>query len=128
MKFLSDNTSSPREINAVDRGILELRSAVQNLHAQVDGLQRKMEEYGFTLMTVTLRSLSCTLSIRCTKKATAAVQQKQKTVALSHLRLRKELEGLLSKRLGSLDNLESSLLRVETAAGDIEVYHIPLFF
>lgn len=63
------------------------------------------------------------LHIRCKKKATAAVQQKHKTVALSHLRLRKELEDLLSKRLGSLDNLESTLLRVKASAGDIEVYY-----
>ncbi|KAG6876967.1 hypothetical protein C0993_011467 [Termitomyces sp. T159_Od127] len=101
VKFLSDNVSNHREINAVDRGILELRKFVQNLHAQVDGLQCKMDE--------------------CTKKATAAVEQKQRIVALSHLRLKKELEDLLSKRLGSLDNLESTLLRVEAAAGDIEI-------
>ncbi|KAG5724008.1 hypothetical protein E4T56_gene11238 [Termitomyces sp. T112] len=101
VKFLSDDPSESREINAIDRGILELRSAVQNLHAQVDGLQHKMEE--------------------CTKKATAAVQQKHKSVAMSHLRLRKELQDLLSKRLGSLDNLETTLLRVEASAGDIEI-------
>ncbi|KAG6878922.1 hypothetical protein C0992_006614 [Termitomyces sp. T32_za158] len=101
VKFLSDNISNPGGINAVDRGILELRSFVQRLHAQVGSLQSKMDE--------------------CTKKATAAIQRKQKTVALSHLRLRKELEDLLSKRLGSLDNLEKSLLLVEAAAGDIEI-------
>ncbi|KAG6918110.1 hypothetical protein DXG01_016297 [Tephrocybe rancida] len=101
VKFLSGDPSEQREINAVDRGILELRGAVQNLHAQVDGLQRKMDE--------------------CTHKASAALKEKYKTVALSHLRLRKELEDLLSKRLGSLDNLEATLLRVEAAAGDIEI-------
>ncbi|KAG5647289.1 hypothetical protein DXG03_000826 [Asterophora parasitica] len=101
VKFLTDDPFSPREINAADRGILELRSAVQNLHAQVDGLQGKMDE--------------------CTQKATLALQQKRKPIALSHLRLRKQLEDLLSKRLGSLDNLEATLLRVEAAAGDIEM-------
>ncbi|KAG6867035.1 hypothetical protein C0991_003953 [Blastosporella zonata] len=101
VKFLSDESSESQEINAVDKGILELRGAVQNIHAQVDELQRKMDE--------------------CTQKASAAVHQKRKPVALSHLRLRKELEDLLSKRLGSLDNLEATLLRVEAAAGDIEI-------
>ncbi|KAG6860404.1 hypothetical protein C0995_011523 [Termitomyces sp. Mi166 len=121
VKFLSDDLSDRPEINAVDRGIIELRSAVQNLHAQVDGLQRKMDEYdfyfdcSFTFIDVQL------LPTRCTKKAMAAVQQKHKTVAFSHLRLRKELGDLLSKRLGSLDNLESTLLRVEASAGDIEI-------
>ncbi|KAG6833685.1 hypothetical protein H0H87_002881 [Tephrocybe sp. NHM501043] len=106
VKFLSDDPSDSREINAVDRGILELRGAVQSLHVQVDGLQRKMDEKFW---------------VRCTQKASAAVQQKRKPIALSHLRLRKELEDLLSKRLGSLDNLEATLLRVEAAAGDIEI-------
>jgi len=101
IKFLVDDPSIPREINGADRGILELRGAVQNLHAQVDGLQHKMDE--------------------CTQKATAALQQKRKPVALSHIRLKKQLEDLLSKRLGSLNNLESTLLRVEAAAGDIEI-------
>ncbi|GLB34835.1 putative snf7 [Lyophyllum shimeji] len=101
IKFLADDLSAPREINGADRGILELRGAVQNLHAQVDELQHKMDE--------------------CTLKAAAALRQKQKAVALSHLRLKKQLEDLLSKRLGSLDNLESTLLRVEAAAGDIEI-------
>lgn len=31
------------EITAVDRGILELKSAVQNLHAQVEDIQRKVD-------------------------------------------------------------------------------------
>ncbi|KAG6851263.1 hypothetical protein H0H93_011699 [Arthromyces matolae] len=101
IKFLSNDPSEPREINAVDIGILELKTAVRNLHTQVEGLQSKMEE--------------------CTQKATAAVRQKHKAVAATHLRLKKELEDLLSKRLGSLSNLESTLLRVEAAAGDIEI-------
>ncbi|KAG5635861.1 hypothetical protein H0H81_009844 [Sphagnurus paluster] len=101
VKFIVDDPSAPREINAADRGILELRGAVANLHAQVEGLQTKMDE--------------------CTHKASAALQQKRKTVALSHLRLKKQLEDLLAKRLGSLDNLEATLLRVEAAAGDIEI-------
>jgi len=43
-------------------------------------------------------------------------------MALNHLRLRKQLEDLLSKRLGSLGTLESTLISVEAAAGDIEVF------
>ncbi|RDB21152.1 hypothetical protein Hypma_011738 [Hypsizygus marmoreus] len=101
VKFIMDDPSTPREINAADKGILELRSAVQNLHAQVNGLHHKMDE--------------------CTRKATDALRQKRKPVALSHLRLKKQLEDLLSKRLGSLSTLESTLIRVEAAAGDIEI-------
>ncbi|KAG6814537.1 hypothetical protein H0H92_000064 [Tricholoma furcatifolium] len=101
VKFLSDEASGSKDVNAIDTGILELKAAVQNLHLQVDGLQRKIDE--------------------CTQKASAAIQQKRKNIALSHLRLRKELEDLLSKRLSSLDNLEATLLRVEAAAGDVEI-------
>ena len=43
-------------------------------------------------------------------------------MALNHLRLRKQLEDLLSKRLGSLGTLESTLISVEASAGDIEVF------
>ena len=43
-------------------------------------------------------------------------------MALNHLRLRKQLEDLLSKRLSSLGTLESTLISVEAAAGDIEVF------
>jgi len=32
------------EITAVDRGILELKTAVENLHTQVDSIQRKLDE------------------------------------------------------------------------------------
>jgi hypothetical protein len=35
----------PHEINPIDRGILELKSAVENLYAQVDGLQHKIDEF-----------------------------------------------------------------------------------
>jgi len=100
IKFIADNVS-PHEISAIDRGILELKNAVQGLHAQVDGLQNKVDE--------------------CTRKASAALRQKRKPVALNYLRSRKELEELLSKRLGSLHTLESTLIHVEAAAGDIEI-------
>jgi charged multivesicular body protein 7 len=42
-------------------------------------------------------------------------------MALNYLRSRKQLEELSNKRLNSLNTLESTLLSVEAAAGDIEV-------
>lgn len=45
IKFLVNDKSPLHEINAVDRGILELKSAVDNLHAQVEGLQHKIDEW-----------------------------------------------------------------------------------
>jgi charged multivesicular body protein 7 len=43
IKFV-DASTERREITAVDRGILELKSAVENMRAQVDSLQQKIEE------------------------------------------------------------------------------------
>lgn len=58
------------------------------------------------------------------KKASTALRQKRKPVALSHLHAHKQLEGLLNKRLGSLHTLYST---VEIAAGDVKV-RIPFSF
>ncbi|KAJ7444910.1 Snf7-domain-containing protein [Mycena latifolia] len=102
IKFLdSANVTSVREITAVDRGILELKEAVQHLHLQVEEFQRKIDLYK--------------------QKASAALQQKHKPVALTYLRSRKQFEDLLHKRLGSLETLEATLISVETAAGDVEI-------
>ena len=61
------------------------------------------------------------LADSCTRKASSALQQKRKPLALSYIRSRKHLEDLLSKRLGSLGTLEGTLITVEAAAGDVEV-------
>lgn len=58
---------------------------------------------------------------RTTTRISAALRQQQKSVALAHLRFKKSLEEVLTKRLGALQNLESTLMSVEMAAGDIEV-------
>ena len=57
-----------------------------------------------------------------------ALRQQRKSIALAELRFKKHLEDLLSKRLGSLHNLESTLISVETAAGDVEVSSFSLFY
>jgi len=59
-----------------------------------------------------------------TPRISTALRQQQKSVALAHLRFKKSLEEVLTKRLGALQNLESTLMSVETAAGDIEVNYI----
>lgn len=58
---------------------------------------------------------------RRTRLASDALRQKRKETALTQLRARKQLEDVHKKRLGSLDLLEATLLRVETSAGDIDV-------
>lgn len=58
---------------------------------------------------------------RTTSNISNALRQQRKSIALAELRFKKHLDDLLSKRLGSLNNLESTLISVETAAGDVEV-------
>jgi charged multivesicular body protein 7 len=58
--------------------------------------------------------------LRTTSKISNALRQQRQSIALAELRFKKHLEDLLSKRLGSLHNLESTLISVETAAGDVE--------
>ncbi|KAF7338138.1 hypothetical protein MVEN_02038600 [Mycena venus] len=101
IKFIdTDIASASRDITGVDRGILELKEAVSHLQAQVTEFERKMDEY--------------------TQKASAALKQKHKPVALTYLRSRKQIEDVLQKRLGSLETLHATLISVETAAGDVE--------
>jgi hypothetical protein len=48
VKFFDVNASADaRKINAVDMGILELRTAIQNMHLQLDGIQNKIDELSF---------------------------------------------------------------------------------
>ncbi|KAI0293055.1 hypothetical protein BC826DRAFT_396972 [Russula brevipes] len=93
IKFV-DASGTP-EITAVDHGVLELKTAVANLSTQIDHITVKIDSYK--------------------SKATAAIRQQHKSLALSYLRSRKQLEDVLAQRLGSLNILQSTLLRVEGA-------------
>ncbi|KAG1782619.1 Snf7-domain-containing protein [Suillus placidus] len=99
IKFVT--ASHDREITAVDRGILQLKTAVRNLREQVDSIQNKIDQ--------------------TTSNISNALRQQRRSIALAELRFKKHLDDLLSKRLGSLHNLESTLISVETAAGDVEI-------
>ncbi|KAI0321646.1 Snf7-domain-containing protein [Amylostereum chailletii] len=101
IKFIDTDAPETPEITAVDRGILELKTAVANLQSQVDGIHQKIDA--------------------CTEKASTALRQKRKELALSYIRSRKHLSDLLTKRLGSLEVLQSTLIRVEASADDIQI-------
>lgn len=44
IKFVEQGTTETLEVTAVDSGLLALKTAVQKLQAQVDGLQRRIDE------------------------------------------------------------------------------------
>lgn len=62
-----------------------------------------------------------------TTKVTDHLKRNQKDLAKSYLRSRRALEELLHKRVDSLATIQTVLLKIETAAGDIEVRLLPLF-
>ena len=57
---------------------------------------------------------------RCQAKAKAALGR-SKEVAVSHLRSKRALDEVLVKRLGSREQLESVVLRIDQARSDVEV-------
>lgn len=116
--FDKDAAPETRKITAVDAGILELKTAVANLHSQVDGIAQRKEQWVTHSLSHRPRTHAAS---RCTEKAAEAVKRNQRNIALSYLRTRKQLEELLERRLSSLANLEGTLITVEAAAGDIEV-------
>lgn len=57
----------------------------------------------------------------CVQKAAGAVKLKQNEAAIGFLRLKKLHQDTLQKRLISQQNLQTMLLQIENAAGDIQV-------
>lgn len=99
------STSPPSSISSVDRGVLEMSTTLLALTSQISELESKIAD----------RS----------SKAQEALRRGQKDIALSHLRSRKMFDELLLKRLGSLEVVQGVLVKVEMAAGDIEVrFHV----
>ncbi|KAK7693476.1 hypothetical protein QCA50_003044 [Cerrena zonata] len=101
IKFVDIRDFSEPEITVVDTGLLALKTAIQNLQSQLDILQTRIEQE--------------------TEKVSIALRRKQREVALSHLRTQKLLEDIVKKRASSLETLQATMLRVETAAGDVEI-------
>ncbi|KAI1795886.1 Snf7-domain-containing protein [Ganoderma leucocontextum] len=101
IKFVDEGTAQMSEVTTVDTGILALKTSVEKLQAQIDNIQHRIDH--------------------TTRQISDALRQKRKEIAMTRLRARKQLEEVLKKRLSSLELLHSTLLRVETSAGDIEI-------
>ena len=61
------------------------------------------------------------LTSRCQQKAKHHLSLSQKSIALSHLKSKKQLEDLLLKRIGATQQLEAVLRSIDQAKGDIEI-------
>ncbi len=84
-------------------------------------LQRSTRKFGALFHRRSTYLTHRRLIFRHKAKAANAIRQQHKSLALSYLRSRKQLEDVLTQRLGSLEILQSTLLRVEAAAEDIRV-------
>ncbi|CAE6516638.1 unnamed protein product [Rhizoctonia solani] len=101
IKFVEEGSSGREGITSVDKGILEMSVTLAKLQEQVDEIQKRIEER--------------------VEKINTLLHKKQKELALSMLRSRKELEALLKLRLGALETVQTALMKIETAAGDIAI-------
>ncbi|CAE6486246.1 unnamed protein product [Rhizoctonia solani] len=101
IKFVEEGSFEREGITSVDKGILEMSVTSVKLQEQVDEIQKRIEERA--------------------EKINILLRKKQKELALSMLRSRKELEALLKLRLGALETVQTSLMKIETAAGDIAI-------
>ena len=124
---MDEHSSHSSEITAVDSGLLALKTSVQKLHVQIDHIQRRRDEW--VLPSTSWNSALLTTHGRLTRQISDALRQKRKDFAMTYLRNRKQHEDVLKKRLSSLELLQSTLLRVETSAGDIEVsVHVGMLY
>jgi len=101
IKFVEEGSSEHETITSVDKGVLEMATVAQRLQDQVDEIQKRIEERA--------------------EKINVMLRKKQNDMALSLLRSRKQLEALLKLRLGALETVQTALMKVETAAGDIAI-------
>ncbi|QRV85940.1 vacuolar-sorting protein SNF7 [Ceratobasidium sp. AG-Ba] len=101
IKFVEEGQSEHEAISNIDKGILEMSNTVNKLQEQVDEIHRRIEERA--------------------EKINAMLRKKQNDLALSLLRSRKQLESLLKLRLGALETVQTALMKVETAAGDVAI-------
>lgn len=90
-----------KNISSIDRGILELKTAVEKLEKQVEDINQRINEKS--------------------KKIMEYLRADSKEIAMTHLKSRKLYEDLLRKRLGALEVLQSTLIQVETAAQDLQI-------
>ena len=93
---------APRTVSEADRGVFSVREMHRKLTAQVDELEARVQQAHARIVQA-LR----------TKQPEAS--------AKAYLRTKKQLEELLTKRVGALETVHSLLLQMEQAVGDAEI-------
>ncbi|CAG8618532.1 2644_t:CDS:2 [Funneliformis mosseae] len=101
MRSKKEKYLSKLEFTKSDRGIICIKETSKKLRKQVEDVEIKMADLN--------------------KKITGYLIRKQKVQAKYSLRQKKNLELILSKRMGSLDAIEGVLLKIQGAASDTEI-------
>ncbi|KAH8923932.1 hypothetical protein BT69DRAFT_1333411 [Atractiella rhizophila] len=101
---LPSTSRATEGISTEERGILELKQSSNNLTQQISDIEIRISQQ--------------------TAKIEKYLKAKQKSMALSYLRSRKQLEALLLKRTGTLETVTSVLLSIERATGDVEIMRV----
>ncbi|KAG9012072.1 hypothetical protein FRB95_013603 [Tulasnella sp. JGI-2019a] len=99
IKFIG--SSETEGITEVDKGILEMKATLRRLNDQINEIERQITEQ--------------------TTKIKDLLYRGSKSLAMSYLRSKKQLEELLVKRLGSQETLQTVLLKIESAVTDVEI-------
>lgn len=101
IKWIHHTTFTPT-IGEQEHGIMELKRAQKQLSQQIDTLESRLDNARASLQR--------------------AVQTKQpESVALSYLRTKKQMEELLTKRVGALQTVQQLLVKLEQAVGDAAI-------
>ncbi|KAG8945654.1 hypothetical protein FRC04_000615 [Tulasnella sp. 424] len=103
VKFVdpADAEAIAEGITEVDYGVLEMKTTLQRLGEQISEIERQIQER--------------------LDKIGEHLKRGSKTIALSYLRSKKQLEELLAKRLNSQETLQTVLNKIESAATEVEI-------
>ncbi|KAA1077451.1 hypothetical protein PGT21_008333 [Puccinia graminis f. sp. tritici] len=91
----------PAPINEVDRGVLSVKQTIQQLNQQIQTISAQIEQR--------------------TQEAKKYIQKSQPEIAASHLKSKKALKTVLSRRIGVLESLNEVYLKIEQASTDAEI-------
>lgn len=110
-------------MNDMDHGIAEIRATARALHRQTEELERRAMEYASEYSFVNPHYMHhCRFwDNRLQAKARECVSRGQRTSAMRYLQQKKQTESIAQKRLGSLQTIDSIIMRLQSAESDAEV-------
>ena len=92
---------SDAKISEHERGIVDVRDTHAKVEKQIEEIEKRIKERQ--------------------SKVEKCLKENSRSQALSYLRSKKTLEALLEKRVSTLETLHGILVKIEQAAGDIEI-------